>query len=64
MCQEQIINYLEKRKGREVDINELIRAIPISRAAISRACRRMVKFNEIKIRPVKQGSFTRFMFSV
>jgi predicted transcriptional regulator len=64
MCQQQIIKYLEKRKGKEVDINELIRVIPVSRANISRACSQMAKYREIKIRQVKQGSFTRFMFSV
>lgn len=64
MCQQQIIKYLEKRKGKEVDINELLRVIPANRGNISRACQRMAKFREIKIRQVKQGPFTRFMFSV
>ena len=64
MCQQQIINYLEKRKGKEVDINELLRAIPANRGNISRACAKMAKYREIKIRQVKQGPFVRFMFSV
>lgn len=64
MCQEQVIRYLEKKKGQPVDINELLRVIPSNRGNISRACRTMVEHREIKIQKVREGPFTRFLFSV
>ena len=64
MCQQEIIKYLLRKRGKEVDINELLRNIPANRTSISRACRVMGDHREIRIRKVKQGPFVRFMFSV
>jgi hypothetical protein len=64
MCQEEIYNYLKKKRGKEVTINELMLVIPANRAGITTACRKMAQRKEIKVRPVKEGPFTRFLLSV
>lgn len=63
MCQEQVINYLKKRRGRQVDINELMRNIPVSRPNISRACSRLAKFREIRVEQVRTMGGIKFLFS-
>lgn len=64
MCQNEVYKYLARNKGKEVSMNELMLVIPTTRSNISRACRKMVQHKEIRIRPVKEGPFTRYLFSV
>lgn len=63
MCQEQVINYLKKRRGRKVDINELMRVIPVSRQNISRACSRLAKFREIRVEQIRTMGGIKYLFS-
>jgi hypothetical protein len=64
MCQQEIYNYLKKKRGKEVTINELMLVIPANRPNISNACRKMAQRKEIKVRAVKEGPFTRFLLSL
>lgn len=64
MCQKNIINYLQKQKGRKVDVIELMIACKASRSVINRACTQMAKYREVKITKVKQGPVFKHYFSV
>jgi hypothetical protein len=64
MCQNEIVRYLEKRRGKPVSIIELMAVIPANRAAISRSCKRLVDFKEIKVRKIRQGSALKYLFSI
>jgi hypothetical protein len=64
MCQQEIYNYLKKKRGKEVTINELMLVIPANRGNISAACRKMAQRKEIRVRPVREGPFTRFLLSI
>lgn len=64
MCQQEVINYLKKRRGKDVDIQELMRVIPANRISISRSCRKLAEYQEIKVKQVRQGPFIKFLFSI
>ena len=61
MCQQEIINYLKKRKG-PVDMKELIVNLPANRASISRGCRRLRETREVKFRKQKIKSYEKFIY--
>ena len=61
MCQEEILNYLKKRK-RPVDIRELLINIKANRASISRGCRRLRETKEVKYRRKKVGSYIKYIY--
>lgn len=63
MCQDQVFNYLKRKRGKQVDINELMRVIPVSRQNISRACATMIRFKEIKVQQVKTMGGIKYLFS-
>jgi hypothetical protein len=63
MCQDKIIRYLEKQKGRQFTIVDLMTVIPANRGNISRACRTMVEHNEVRCERIREGPFTRQLFS-
>jgi hypothetical protein len=54
MSQGQIIKYL-KKMNRPVDIHELIINVSANRSSITTNCRRLIKFNEIKMKPMFIG---------
>jgi len=64
MCQAEISKYLIKNKRKKVDIIELMANIPSNRTNLSRACRKMEKYHELKIDKVKKGQYTKFLFSI
>lgn len=64
MCQQEIYKYLIRQRGKEVSIVDLMRHVPANRGNISRACRKMAQCKEIKVRQVKEGPFTKFLFSI
>jgi len=61
MCQQEIINYLKKRKG-PVDMRELIVNLPANRASISRGCRRLRETREVKFKKQKIKSYEKFIY--
>jgi uncharacterized membrane protein len=63
MTQQEIINYLIKRKN-PVTLNELSDNLKINKTNVSRACRQLEKNKEIKVNKVKQGPFIRFMIVI
>lgn len=63
MCQDKIIRYLERQKGRQCTIVDLMAVIPANRSNISRACRVMTQNNEVRCERIREGPFTRQLFS-
>jgi len=64
MCQEDIVNYLIKKRGVPVDIVELCRVIPANRKSISKSCASLRKSKEVKSTQVKQKNFVKFIYFV
>ena len=63
MCQQEIIDYLHKKK-KPVDMRELLVNIPANRASISRSCRKLRDQKEVKFRKEKIKSYEKFIYSV
>jgi len=61
MTQEEIINYLKKRK-KPVDMKELLINIPANRASISRGCKQLRKAREVKFVKKRIKSYEKFMY--
>lgn len=64
MCQSEVVNYLKRKRGKEVSIVELMAVIPVGRPAITRSCRRLVDFKEIRVRKIKTGPSVKHLFSI
>ncbi len=62
MAQDKIIKYILKNGPTEIPI--LCKALKINRSNISRACRQLEKYNEIKIKKVKKGCFIKYLISI
>ena len=63
MGQQEILNHLIKTR-KPIDIPNLCLALKIGRTNISRAVRKLKKNNEIIVRPVKCGCYTKFIISL
>lgn len=61
MCQQEIMNYLSKKR-KPVDMKELIINIPANRASISRGCRKLRENNEIGFKKQKIKSYEKFLY--
>lgn len=61
MCQQDIIKYLRK-KGKPVDMRELMVNIPANRASISRNCRKLRERKEVKYVKKKERSYEKYYY--
>jgi hypothetical protein len=61
MCQQEIINYVRRRR-KPVDMRELLVNIPANRASISRGCRKLRETGDIKFKKQKIKSYEKFLY--
>lgn len=62
MCQQAIIKYLAKKKGKPVDMKELLIKLPANRASLSRSCKKLRECNEIKYKKKKERCYEKFVY--
>jgi predicted transcriptional regulator len=63
MCQDEIINYLIKRRKPAL-MQELCANISCNRASISRSCRTLIKTKELKKRKIKEGFHVKYLYTL
>jgi predicted transcriptional regulator len=64
MCQEDVIRYLVKNRGKPVTILDLVKVLGIGRASVSTNVGKLIRNKEIKVRRVRQGPSVRFLLSI
>lgn len=64
MAQDDIINYLVKRRGRLVTLPEVAAGLKINKTNVCRAVRKLHERKEIMIVRSRQGPFVRFLIGV
>jgi hypothetical protein len=63
MCQQEILNYLNKKR-KPILMKDLCLVIPANRQNISRACSGMVKRKELTKKKIRDGNFIKFLYAV
>lgn len=63
MSQTEVLRYL-RSKGRPVDMQELLRAIPCNRATISKACAKLRKSKEVRFKKQKIKSYEKYFYFI
>lgn len=63
MCQSDIIKYLIKRR-KNVDMVELCKNIPVNRANISRACRKLRENKEVRFKKQRIEGGEKYIYFV